>query len=147
MDSGRTVSLGPADHGRKWTTMSEQCSYMRAAYPDLDGEDTCEGFHEHEPSTFALATELARIFQSQTTKERTAWFLNDAQAVINQAGPQTSWRVKKSALPIPRGCDSGLIINGTQYLIPESEWEPSLPIKRDEWLAERDLTEEDIDDE
>lgn len=130
--------------------MSEQCRFMAAAYPTLDGDDTCRGFHRHDQETFDLAAALAARFQATIapSAEQTAWFLNDAQAVIDALVdlPEV-WHVATSQLPVPRGCDHALKIADTEFLIPESEWEPSLPELRRAWLRDRDLTEHDITEE
>ncbi len=126
---------------------AEQCRFMAAAYPMLDGYDTCAGFHKHDQETFDLAAELAIRFQGTIapSSEQVAWFLNDAQAIISAlAYLPEYWHVGTSMLAVPRGCDQGIVVAGTEFLIPESEWEPATPILRKEWLRERDLTEHDI---
>ncbi len=126
---------------------TEQCRFMAAAYPTLNGVDTCHGFHRHDETTFDLAAALAARFQATTapTPKQIAWFLNDAQAVIDALVdlPET-WHIGTSQLPVPRGCDHAITVDGIEFLIPESEWEPALPVLRHEWLRDRDLTEHDI---
>ena len=129
---------------------AEQCIYMAEAYPKLNGDDTCYGFHDHSESVFSLAYGLALRFQGTLwpSKAQAAWFLNDAQAIIDtHPEPDGQWHVSHTTLPVPRGCDAGILVNGVEYLIPASEWEPSLPEPRSTWLADRDLTEEEIDDD
>ena len=129
---------------------AEQCIYMAEAYPTLNGDDTCYGFHDHSESVFGLAYELALRFQGTLwpSKAQTAWFLNDAQAIIDtHPEPDGYWHVSRTTLPVPRGCDAGILVNGVEYLIPASEWDPSPPEPRSTWLADRDLTEEEIDDD
>lgn len=128
--------------------MTDQCRFMSAAYPVLNGDDTCRGFHRHDEATFALAHQLAERFQDtpQPTDTQVGWFLNDAQAIINALVDRDAdtWHVSTSTLPVPRGCDHAITVNGIEFLIPSSEWEPALPELRRTWLRDRDLTEHDI---
>ena len=73
---------------------TEQCRYMRAAYPTLDAVDTCSE-HRHDAPTFALARALAEVFQQpDPDDERIGWFLDDAAAVIDDFDPAPlSWTV------------------------------------------------------
>lgn len=125
-----------------------QCRFMAAAYPMLNGYDTCQGFHRHEKATFDLAAALAAKYQDTPTPsmEQVAWFLNDAQSIIDKlVDVPDAWHVEDSRLSVPRGCDHALTVGGVEFLIPESEWEPALPELRQTWLRDRDLTEQDVD--
>jgi hypothetical protein len=109
---------------------------MRAAYPTLTAEDTCEDFHRHEPRVFALAKALARAFQSEPiSDEKIAWFLNDADAIVDDfGGPEwDDWTVAIIDGPLPHGLDKRLMVNGVEYVLPAAEWEPSVPVKRETW--------------
>jgi hypothetical protein len=55
-----------------------QCSYMAAAYPTLDADDTCHS-HRHEDRIVTLARAMAVEFQRpDPSDEQIAWFLDDA---------------------------------------------------------------------
>lgn len=125
----------------------KQCAYMKAAYPILNAEDTCEGRHRHEPRVFALARAMARTFQPEpTSDERIAWFLDDADAVVDDfGGPEwDGWTVALiEDMPAdPPGIDCRFTINGVEYVLPESEWEPSVPVDRETWDSWHDEVDE-----
>lgn len=130
---------------------TEQCRYMASAYPDLDASDTCTGIHAHTQPVFNLAFALAMKFQDTPTPtdEQIAWFLNDADAVMRHfpASP-LAWSVEHDdeSKRIP-GVDFYLRINGLQFVIPDAEFEPATPDLRSEYLAETDLTEEELADD
>lgn len=118
-----------------------KCKYMDAAYPTLSAEDCCEQMHRHEPRVFDLAKAMAHIFQpSEPSDEKIGWFLDDADADVDDFTPTPeSWSVE--GLP---GDDERpdiarrLRINGIEYVIQESEWEPAHPVARatyDSWQA------------
>ncbi|GAA1812583.1 hypothetical protein [Nesterenkonia flava] len=131
-----------------------QCRYMGAAYPDLTGADTCEGFHKHTPEVFHLASLLASLFQQNPapTDEQIAWFLNDADAVIRQQpvlatiGGTIGIEVERTTgRRLPPGCTDQFNVNGVEFVIQDSEGEPSTPELRSTYLADRDLAEGDLD--
>lgn len=114
--------------------MAEQCKYMSSAYPDLTGDDTCAD-HDHTPTVFTIATVLAQVFQgADPSDEKIAWFLNDAQAIHDALGDAEAWEIEnKGYTEGMRGVDYLLSVNGVEFVIPESEWEPSVPVLRSEW--------------
>lgn len=114
--------------------MSDQCAYMRSAYPTLDAEDTC-GDHRHEPRIFALAKALAEVFQQpDPSDEQIAWFIDDADSVADDFPGVTEWKIDSpDAYPNEFGVEALLTINGRHYVLPESELEPSTPVSRAEW--------------
>ena len=142
---------------------------MQAAYPELDAEDTCSQ-HRHDEPTFALARALAVACQGTEAPddEQVAWFLDDAGAVVDDFefpnGPRrlctprwpSTWTVTslgepeyddELGEPTLLGIDHRLQINGVEYVVPESEWEPSHPVRRSTWEAERAEAEAEADDE
>ena len=125
---------------------AEQCVYMQAAYPTLDGDDTCEGFHRHEPRVYDLARALTATFQDEPiTDEKVAWFLNDADAVVDDFDPTPdAWTVTEGERTASDyGIDQVLWINGIEYVLPASEFEPSTPVTRATWESWHDDYEED----
>ncbi|MBE7193770.1 MAG: hypothetical protein INR66_14965 [Gordonia polyisoprenivorans] len=122
----------------------EKCRYMEAAYPDLSAEDcSCASFHRHEPRVFQLASALAVVFQGENpTDEQIAWFLNDADAVVDEFDPTPkTWTVVDLGEPNQYRDLPGVIrrftINGVEYVIKDAEWEPAVPISRARYDAER----------
>lgn len=101
--------------------MSEQCRYMRAAYPGMDAEDTCDE-HRHDEPTFALARAMAKAFQSPTpTDEQVGWFIDDAGAVVDDFDPvPLDWTVTEPELTRETGLDFTFAINGIDYVIQEN---------------------------
>ncbi|WVX88135.1 hypothetical protein SEA_LITNINMCQUEEN_79 [Gordonia phage LitninMcQueen] len=129
-----------------------KCRYMQAACPDLMADDVCSE-HDHTKDVFDLATALATVFQGDPpTDEQIAWFLNDAQAVVTDylahEGSPFMWQVRpdNDALK-PPGVIHMLKVNNVQYVIQDSDWEPSVPERRSTYLSDHDLTEEDLDDD
>ncbi len=130
--------------------MSDKCRYMQAAYPDMSADHVCSE-HSHTTDVFALATALAAVFQQDPpSDEQIAWFLNDAQAVVEDylahEGSPFMWRVQRDTdSPKPPGVIDMLKVNNVQYVIQDSDWEPSVPERRSAYLADRNLTEADLD--
>lgn len=121
--------------------MIKQCKYMEIAYPTLDGDDTCS-LHSHDNTHVpVVAYELSSIFQEElTTDETIAWFLDDAQAIVDEFESWVgSWDIRRSDLPVPSGCVMGLWVNGVEFVIQDSDWEPSHPELRNQYLKDRDL--------
>lgn len=120
--------------------MSDQCAFMAAAYPMLSGDDTCSG-HRHEPRVFALARAMAQTFQRELTNERVAWFLDDADAIVDDFGGQERdhWTVEDLPnMAYDPGIDHRFRVNGVEYVVPASEWEPAVPVKRETWESWHD---------
>ena len=120
--------------------MTDQCRYMQAAYPDLIAEDTCQE-HRHEERVYDLARAIAaEIHKCDPSDEQVAWFLDDADAVVDDFTPTPeTWKVVNHGYPEEYGLIHAMRINGTEYVIQDSDWEPATPIKRelwDSWRAE-----------
>lgn len=114
--------------------LDEQCRYLAAAYPELGWEDTCAE-HRHEERVFSLAVEMARAFQGDTSDEKVGWFMNDADAVVDDFDPTPeSWEVVSLGYPKREpGLCHILTVNGVEYVIQDSDWEPMPPVKRATW--------------
>jgi hypothetical protein len=116
--------------------VSTQCRYMQAAYPDLSAEDTCEGFHRHEDRVYNLARAIAAaVHECEPSDEQVAWFLNDADAVVDDFTPTPeTWEVVNHGYPEEEpGLNFAMRVNGVEYVAQESEWEPATPVKRETW--------------
>lgn len=113
---------------------AEKCKYLQAAYPDLDAEETCSG-HRHDEPTFALATAMAKAFQGpDPSDEQIGWCMEDASAVVDDFKPAPeTWEVSEPELTTEAGLEFTLTINGAEYVIQPSEWEPSHPVSRTTW--------------
>ena len=119
-----------------------QCSYMAAAYPTLDADDTCHS-HRHEDRIVELARAMAVEFQRpDPSDEQVAWFLDDADAVIDDFVPAPeAWEITdKEVMPkdLP-GIVSRFRINGVEYVLQDSDWEPAHPVLLStyrSWIAE-----------
>lgn len=114
--------------------MSEQCKYLAAAYPTLDADDTCTE-HRHDDQTFALARAMAVAFQQpDPTDEQVGWCMDDAAAVVDDFDPvPTEWVVTEPQLTEEAGLEFTLSVNGVEYVVQPSEWEPSHPVSRAQW--------------
>jgi len=80
--------------------MTRPCRYCLAAYPILfeNGDaSSCEFEHRDEQRIYDLAIAMARVFQQrEPTDEQVAWFLEDADAVVDDFDPvPVRWRVRK----------------------------------------------------
>jgi hypothetical protein len=125
----------------------EQCRFLAAAYPILDAGDTCTE-HPHDEPTFALARAFAVMFQDtlEPSDEQVGWFMDDAGAVVTDFDPAPSeWAIEQQPTPARRsdaylsGIDQWFKVNGVEYVLQESEWEPSRPVKLAtylEWIGE-----------
>lgn len=111
---------------------------MAAAYPTLDGDDTCQT-HRHEPRVVGLARVIAgAVHETEPSDEQIAWFLDDADAVVDDFDPTPErWDVVLGGIPKIPGIDHEMTVNGVAYVVPASEWEPATPIKRETWLREQ----------
>lgn len=114
--------------------MSGQCRYMQAAYPILDASITCCQ-HRHDAATFALAHAMAAAFQQpDPTDEQVGWCMDDAAAVVDDFDPTPdAWTVTAPKETRAAGLAFALAINGIEYVVQESEWEPSPPVLRTTW--------------
>lgn len=115
-----------------------QCSYMAAAYPTLDADDTCHS-HRHEDRIVELARAMAATFQqSGSSDEQIAWFLDDADAVIDDFDPAPeSWEVTDNEV-MPKdlpGIVNRFRINGVEYVLQDSDWEPAHPVRLTTYLS------------
>lgn len=114
--------------------MSRPCKYCLAAYPILfeDGDVTaCEWEHRDEQRVYDLAAAMARVFQArQPSDEQVAWFLSDADAVVDDFEPQPEkWRIRK----LPDGKYSEFAarfrINDVTYVIRDGNKEKVPPVR------------------
>jgi hypothetical protein len=106
--------------------MTRPCKYCLAAYPLLfeDGDvSSCESGHRDEQRIYDLATAMARAFQPRpATDERIGWFLQDADAVVDDFDPvPPKWRIRK--LPDGKNDDFALRfrINDVTYVCQDGE--------------------------
>ena len=113
--------------------MSRPCKFCLAAYPILfeDGDVTaCEWEHRDDPRVYALAAAMARIFQPRpNTDEQVAWFLQDADAVVDDFDPAPEkWRIRK----LPLGGSGEFVmrfrINDVTYVIQDG-WGHIAPVR------------------
>lgn len=126
--------------------MREQCKFIRAAYPTMVNDDLMCAQHRHEPRVFDLARAMAVAFQNPTpSDEQIAWFLDDADAVVDDFDPTPDdWSVTPLEPTREAGLDGTLTINGEPYVVQASDWEPAHPVKRStyvEWVGEDDEDE------
>ena len=118
--------------------MSEQCRYHAAAYPELDARDTCDD-HRDDPRLYDLARAFAVAcgHHPEPSDDVIGWFIEDAEAVIDDFSPEmTAWVVTTPTPPSEEESfqlDFTLTINGEAYVIQQSEWESARPVKRSTW--------------
>lgn len=115
-----------------------QCSYMAAAYPTLDADDTCDN-HRHEQRIFDLARAMAVEFQQpDPTDEQIAWFLDDADAVIDDfTSAPDRWEITDNEV-MPKelpGIVNRWRINGVEYVLQDSDFEPAAPVLLSTYLS------------
>jgi hypothetical protein len=115
-----------------------QCSYMAAAYPTLDADETCRG-HRHEDRIVALARAMAVEFQRpDPSDEQIAWFLDDADAVIDDFAPAPeAWEITDHVTgpKEPAGIVDRFRINGVEYVLQDADWEPARPVRLTTYLS------------
>ena len=114
--------------------MSRPCKYCLAAYPILfeDGDVTsCEWEHRNEQRVYDLAAAMARIFQPRpNTDEQVAWFLQDADAVVDDFDPvPAKWRIRN----LPPGKSGEFVmrfrLNDVTYVVQEGGKEKTNPVR------------------
>lgn len=99
------------------------CDYCRANYGEHADAEMCEFAHRDTPAIYDLAHAMARVFQHTRTPtaEQVAWFLEDAEAVIDDFEPMPDrWRVRR----LPDSGDEFLCrfrINDVTYVIQDGE--------------------------
>lgn len=105
----------------------QPCRYHRAAYPSL-GPEACWG-HRDEQRVYDLAVAMARVFQQRDpTDEQVAWFLEDADAVVDDFDPTPAkWRVRR--LPDSDEFDARFRINDITYVLQPGEFEHVTPVR------------------
>jgi hypothetical protein len=115
-----------------------QCYYMAAAYPTLGADDTCHS-HRHEERVVALARAMAVEFQRpDPSDEQIAWFLDDADAVIDDFVPAPeAWEITDHVtMPEePPGIVDRFRINGVEYVLQDADWEPARPVRLTTYLS------------
>ena len=117
------------------TSTSEQCKYMAAAYPTLTAEESC-GNHRHIPEVFALASAMAAVFQSEVTDEKVGWFLEDADAVVDDFDQAPgNWTVTEPEISARHGVTQEFKVNDQVYVLPDGDWEASVPVRLSTWLT------------
>lgn len=131
--------------------MSEQCKFIEAAYPTMSGDPMMCAGHRHEPRVFALARVMATAFQKpEPSDEQIAWFLDDADAVVDDfPREQSQWVIVDGGEPKESGLTHQFTLNGVAYVLQDSDWEPAHPVKREtyeSWVGVDDYDEDDSDD-
>ena len=125
--------------------MTRPCKFCLAAYPILfeDGDTTaCEWEHRDDPRVYDLAAAMARVFQPRpNTDEQIGWFLQDADAVIDDFDPAPEkWRIRK----LPDGKNDDFImrfrINDVTYVCRDGkDYVPPVRLSTlREWQREAD---------
>jgi hypothetical protein len=114
--------------------MSRPCKYCLAAYPILfeDGDvSSCEFEHRDDPRVYALAAAMARIFQPRpNTDEQIAWFLQDADAVVDDFDPPPEkWRLRKLPLGGSGEFDMRFRVNDVTYVCQAAGKEKTNPVR------------------
>jgi len=109
------------------------CRYCLAAYPTLfeDGDVTaCEYEHRDDPRVYALAAAMARIFQPRpNTDEQIAWFLQDADAVVDDFDPPPAkWRLRNLPNDFSE-FDMRFRINDVTYVVQHSDKGEATPVR------------------
>jgi hypothetical protein len=112
--------------------VTRPCRYCLAAYPILfeDGDVTsCEWEHRDEQRVYDLATAMAATFQHRPpTDEQVGWFLQDADAVVDDFDPvPEKWRIRK--LPPGSEFDMRFRLNDVTYVVQEGGKERANPIR------------------
>lgn len=107
-----------------WTGMSRRIPAGPAAEPILPTAQDCADTHRDDPRVYALAEAFAKAMQGRgPTDEQIAWFLEDADDVVDTFDPAPDrWRVRK--LPANRrdgeqGIEARLRINDVTYVALE----------------------------
>ena len=119
-------------------TKQVQCAYMAAAYPTLDADDTCWR-HRHEERVVHLARAMAVEFQQpDPSDDQIAWFLDDADAVIDDfTSAPDRWEITENTV-MPRdlpGIVNRWRINGVEYVLQDSDFEPTVPVLLSTYLS------------
>ena len=120
--------------------MGRPCRYCVAAYPSCADEICGDHIHRDEQRIYDLAIAMARVFQQrQPTDEQVGWFVDDANAVVDDFDPvPEKWRVRK--LPDDfREFDCRFRINDVTYVLQPAEFEKAYPVRLStyrSWLRE-----------
>jgi len=104
--------------------VSRPCHFCIAAwkgygggYKILPNAGDCEATHRDDPRVYTLAAAMAAVFQHRPpTDEQTGWFLDDADAVIDDFDPvPAKWRVRK--LPDSGEFEFRFRVNDVTYVV------------------------------
>lgn len=129
--------------------MSRPCRFCLAAYPVLfeNGETAdCELTHRDDQRVYDLATAMAAVFQHRPpTDEQVGWFLDDADAVIDDFDPAPArWRVRKLPDNDHDEFDCRMRINDVTYVVqPGDKGCKPLPVRLStyrEWMREAEAS-------
>ena len=122
--------------------MARPCQFCTAAYPEM-ADEICQWEHRDEQRVYDLATAMARIFQQRNpTDEQIAWFLEDANAVVDDFDPPPAkWRLRK----LPNDFSeftARFRINDVTYILQDGDKEKTTPVRLStfrSWQREADL--------
>ncbi len=111
----------------------DPCRFIAAAYPGQECFD-----HRHEARVFDLSRTLAAATHktADPTDEQAAWFLADADAVVDDFDPTPpEWVVTAAEISNEPGLDFTLTINGRAYVVQDNggSGEVCNPVARDVW--------------
>jgi hypothetical protein len=109
--------------------MSRPCRFCVAAYPEIAGE-ICETEHRDEQRVYDLGAALAAAFQHRPpSDEQVQWFLNDADAVVDDFDPvPEKWRVHK----LPDDSSEFVMrfrLNGVTYVVQDGDKCKTVPVR------------------
>lgn len=110
-----------------------------AAYPTV-ADEVCELTHRDEQRIYDLAAAMAAVFQHRPpTDEQTGWFLDDADAVVDDFSPvPEKWQVRTLPNDFSE-FDAQFRINGVTYVVQPGEKEKVLPVRLSiyrQWVRE-----------
>jgi hypothetical protein len=117
--------------------MTRPCRYCAAAY-GTDGlfaaeelSQMCEWEHRDDQRVYDLATAMARVFQQRNpSDEQVAWFLDDADAVVDDFDPAPEkWRVRRLPETKYDEFDARMRINDVTYVLQAGGKEKTTPVR------------------
>jgi hypothetical protein len=108
----KTPETGPSPH--------RPCRYCLAAYPAV-ADETCQFEHRDDQRIYDLAAALAAVFQPEPlTDEKTCWFLGDADAIVDDFGPDTGqWQIGQ--MPDDPEFAMCFEVNGETYIVQDGD--------------------------
>jgi hypothetical protein len=124
--------------------------YCLAAWGPASQDDECWQ-HKHTPRTESLARALAiQVYGENPSDAQVGRWMDDAAAMVDDHPDVMGWQITEWQIPanlddvhargdefeeVPRSLTVRFLLNGVEYVVPEAEFEPALPVQLETYVG------------